>query len=222
MHIPFWKKWLSYIMPLTLERLSSPRNPQIAVVIDRGRLQLLSGNAIYSWDDLYHNFVIAFKRIDIEKRAHAEVLVLGLGLGSIPFILENVYRRRYHYTAVEWDEAIVYLASKYTLPRLKSRIDIVVADAGHFVRVSEATFDLIAIDIFEDDRTPEVFETTAFLAACRKRLRPGGLLLYNRLYNSEQNRQNSDAFYREVFKGVFDRAEAIETNGNLILVGRLP
>ncbi len=219
MRLPFWKKWLSYLHPLTLERLSSPKNPQLTVMLDRGRLQLLSGNAIYSWDDLYHNFTIAFSQLDLESRPFTDVLVLGLGLGSVPFILEKVYGRQYRYTAVEWDEAVVHLASKYTLPRLKSRVDIVVADAEHFIRVTEASFDLITVDIFEDDHTPAPFETADFLRACRQHLRPGGLLLYNRLYNSDANRQASEAFYQEVFCRVFEHAHTIETNGNLILVG---
>lgn len=221
MRLPFWKKWLSYLHPLTLERLSSPKNPQLAVVLDRGRLQLLSGNAIYSWDDLYHNFTIAFGQLDLESRAFADVLVLGLGLGSVPFILEKVYSRQYRYTAVEWDEAVVYLASKYTLPRLKSHVDIVVADAEHFIRATEASFDLIAVDIFEDDHTPAPFETADFLQACRQHMRPGGLLLYNLLYNSDANCQASQAFYQDTFRKVFEQARTIETNGNLILVGEV-
>ncbi len=219
MQIPLWKKWLSFLTPITLERLSSPQNPKLAVVIDRGRLQLLSGNAIYSWDDLYHNFTAAFGQIDLESRPMADVLVLGLGLGSIPYILETVYERHYHYTAVEWDEAVVHLASKYTLPRLKSRVDIVVADAAYFVHVTTARFDIITVDIFEDDRTPELFEGTNFLRDCRRLLRPDGVLLYNRLYNSSAHRQATNAFFQDIFSAVFAQTSAIETSGNLVLVG---
>ncbi len=219
MRIPLWKKWLSFLVPITLERLSSLQNPELSVVLDRGRLQLLSGNAIYSWDDLYRNFTVAFRHVDLENRPMADVLVLGLGLGSIPFILETVYQRHYHYTAIEWDEAVVHLASKYTLPRLKSRIDIIVADAAYFVHATDARFDIIAVDIFEDDRTPEMFESSGFLRDCRRLLRPGGVLLYNRLYNSETHRQASHAFFQGAFSDVFASASAIETNGNLVLIG---
>ncbi len=221
MRIPLWKKWLSYAFPVHLERLTSPKNVRLTVLVDRGRLQLLSGNAIYSWDDLYHNFTIAFGQIDLESRAFSEVLVLGLGLGSIPFILETVYQCQYRYTAVEWDEAVVYLASKYTLPRLKSPVDIVIADAAAFVQTTSTTFDLIAVDIFEDDRIPAAFEEVSFLEHCRRLLRPEGLLLYNRLYNSEENRTLAQCFYRDTFCRVFSATRTIETNGNLILIGQV-
>ena len=101
MHIPLWKKWVSHVVPLTLETAASQQNPELTVMLDRGRLQLLSGNAIYSWDDLYHNFTIAFGTLDIEERGFQDVLILGLGLGSVPYILEKIYEQSYEYTAVE-------------------------------------------------------------------------------------------------------------------------
>ena len=60
MHIPQRKYLWSHISPVILEETSSKLNPYLAVALAKGRLQLLSGNAIYSWDDLYDNFYTAF------------------------------------------------------------------------------------------------------------------------------------------------------------------
>lgn len=220
MHIPRWKIWLSRLFPLTLERSSSEYNPDLAVVLDRGRLQLLSGNAIYSWDDLYHNFTIAFGTIDLDEEHIEDVLVLGLGLGSVPYILEKVYERQYRYTAIELDEAVSELAGKYTLPRLESSVEIITADAGIFVEITEEQFDLVVVDIFEDDHTPEYFETDEFLEACRECLRPGGLLFYNRLYNNDKTKLATERFFEGAFKTVFPDAWKINTGGNWILATR--
>jgi spermidine synthase len=222
MHIPIWKKWISQVLPLTLETASSDQNPDLAVMLDRGRLQLLSGNAIYSWDDLYHNFTIAFGTFDLDEEPIEDVLVLGFGLGSVPFILEKIFERTYHYTGVEWDETVAALASKYTLSRLSSPVEMVTADASIFIEVTQAKFDLVAIDIFEDDRTPDQFETVEFLEACAKRLRPGGLLLYNRLYNSPRNVRNTSHFFESTFLDVFPDAWKIDTGGNWVLATRKP
>ena len=221
MHIPLWKKWVSHVVPLTLETAASEQNPELAVMLDRGRLQLLSGNAIYSWDDLYHNFTIAFGALDLEERPIEDVLILGLGLGSVPYILEKIYDRAYHYTAVEWDETVAGLAARYTLSRLKSPVEIITADAGVFLQVTEEQYDMIVIDIFEDDRTPEQFETVAFLEACAERLRPNGLILYNRLYNAHRNIVSTQRFFEDNFKTVFPEGEKIDTGGNWILVNVL-
>mgnify|MGYP001202158802 CR=1 FL=1 len=221
MHIPLWKKWVSHVVPLTLETAASEQNPDLAVMLDRGRLQLLSGNAIYSWDDLYHNFTIAFGTLDLKARPIEDVLILGLGLGSVPYILEKTYGRAYRYTAVEWDETVAELAARYTLSRLKSPVDIITADAGIFLQVTEEQYDMIVVDIFEDDRTPEQFETVAFLEACAERLRPNGLILYNRLYNAHRNIVSTQRFFEDTFKNVFPGADKIDTGGNWILVNVL-
>lgn len=218
MHIPLWKKWVSHVVPLTLETAASDQNPELAVMLDRGRLQLLSGNAIYSWDDLYHNFTIAFGTLDLEERPTRDVLVLGLGLGSVPYILEKIYDQFYQYTAVEWDETVAALAAKYTLSRLKSPVNIITADAEVFLQVTEEQFDLIVVDIFEDDRTPDQFETTTFLEACAEHLKPNGLVLYNRLYNSPGNVIATRRFFEDTFKTVFPDAGKIDTGGNWILI----
>ena len=115
MKIPVWKKWLSHLTPVTLEEATSEQNPELSVILSRGRVQLLSGDAIYSWDDLYKNFLVAFDRLKIDERKIEDVLLLGLGLGSIHYMLEKVFDRSYHYTAVEWDETVSHLAVKYTL-----------------------------------------------------------------------------------------------------------
>lgn len=186
-------------------------------MLDRGRLQLLSGNAIYSWDDLYHNFTIAFGTLDLEDRPFRTALVLGLGLGSVPYILEKIYEREYRYTAVEWDETVAELAGRYTLSRLESPVEVITADAAVFIQLTEGKYDLIVIDIFEDDFTPEPFESSDFLQACAEHLNPGGLLLYNRLYNTDKNVRATEHFFEQTFQRVFPDGWKIDTGGNWIL-----
>lgn len=218
MKIPFWKKWLSHITPLTLEQASSEQNPELSVMLDRGRVQLLSGDAIYSWDDLYRNFDLAFEDIDPARHSFKNVLLLGLGLGSVPLLLENKYKVICHYTAVEWDETIADMAWRYTLSRLKSPIQVVHADAEVFVDVCEDSFDLIIIDIFEDELTPPQFETKEFLEACDRLLEPGGMLLFNRLYAGSPNvKTSTERFFERTFKKVFPPGWYIDTEGNWII-----
>lgn len=205
-----------------LEMTGSEQNPELAVMLYRGRLQLISGNAIYSWDDLYHNFTIAFEKLRISERKVQDVLILGLGLGSIAYILETVHKITCRYTAVEWDEVVAELATKYTLSRLKSPIEIITADAEIFVAVCEEQFDLITIDIFEDDLTPPQFETPGFLNQCKELLRPGGLLMFNRLYSEHKDRVAADRFFQRSFSVVFPEAFSIDTRGNLMLCWEKP
>lgn len=222
MNLPRWKRWLSHITPLTLEEIGSELNPRLAVRLDQGRLQLLSGDAIYSWDDLYHNFTRAFAVLNPSQHPPQDVLLLGLGLGSVPFLLEKNYAVRAHYVAVEWDETVVHLAEKYTFSQLQSTAEMIVADASVFVEVCEEQFDWVVVDIFEEYNTPEAFEDTYFLEQCKARLRPGGLLLYNRLYHTPINKQRTETFYKDTFLQVFPEAWYIDTQGNWILCAHAP
>ena len=66
--------------------------------------------------------------------------------------------------------------------------------------------------------TPPQFCTEEFLKTCAALLRPGGLLLFNRLHGEDVSvRQVTERFFERSFKNVFPEAWAIDTKGNWIL-----
>jgi spermidine synthase len=210
MNVPHWKRWLSYLFELPLEQSGSPYNPVLEVSIKRGQFRLSTANAIYSYGD----------RMDWSKLPGQEVLLLGLGLGSIPYMLEKTYQKELYYTAVDIDEEVMRLADKYLLHTLKSPIEQVCADAAVFVAVSpDETYDLICVDLFDDDRIPEEFAQPAFLEELSRILRPNGLILYNCLAFTPDERRESERFFNEVFRAVFPQAKALYVGDNLVLAG---
>jgi predicted membrane-bound spermidine synthase len=219
MLIPRRKYLWSHVTPIILEDTASELNPFLAVALYKGRLQLISGNAIYSWDDLYDNFKSAFGKLNIQARAPRTALILGGGLGSIPYMLEKRFKiNDCAYTIIEYDEEVNYLASKYSYPRLKSHIELITADASVFMDMNRDQYDLICVDIFNDDTIPEDFQTIEFLEQCKAALTPNGLLLYNRLYQEPKDIEASDLFFENTWKQVFAEGDAIKTHGNLVLV----
>ena len=91
---PFWKKILSYFFEFHIESAPSEINPHLYVSLNRGRYQLSTANAIYSFEDLYDNFFDAFKKVNLDQYPIKNVLVLGLGLGSIPLMLEKNLKKK--------------------------------------------------------------------------------------------------------------------------------
>lgn len=215
--LPLWKRFSSYFSDVLLETLESEANPELYVLLRRGRIQLASANAIYSFEDLYHNFKLAFQRIDWSTFPCKRVLVLGLGLGSIPQLLEKTLGKSFSYTAIEIDETVIFLAQKYILNRLESPMEIICADASVYCSLSTEQFDLITMDVFEDDQIPENLEDLPFLENLKKRLAPEGLLLYNRLARTKSDKAQTLAFYENTFKKVFPNAMYLPVKGNWIL-----
>lgn len=218
MQQPRWKKWLSYFVELHIESADSQHNPHLYVSLNRGRYQLCTANAVYSFEDLYDNFFKAFKRINIETIPGKRVLILGLGLGSIPQILEQHFQQDFFYTAVEVDEAVLYLANKYVLPNLKSGMETICTDASTFVSQCQDTFDLICMDIFLDDVIPSDFESNAFLEQLKNLLHPQGILLYNRLSLTKSDKTKTKQFFENDFLSVFPQGAYLDVKSNWILL----
>lgn len=81
----FWTKLGSYWFDIQLEETDSDYSGKLEVICRKGRYALCTKNAVYSYDDLYVNFRKSFQQVDLERYKINDVLVLGLGLGSIPF-----------------------------------------------------------------------------------------------------------------------------------------
>jgi spermidine synthase len=184
----------------------------------RGRYQLSTAHAVYSFGDLYSNFAQTFKQCKLEDLPGKEVLVLGLGLGSIPYMLEKKLGLDLHYTAVEIDEVIIDLAYRYTLAELDSPIEIICTDAEIFVSSTYQRYDLICMDVFLDDQIPGPFQQVEFLEQLQRLLAPGGLLLFNVLALRKTDRKQAERFFAQVFMPVFPQSTFVEVEYNWVLV----
>ena len=218
---PSWKRFLSYFYGFKLECTSSEVNPKLDLYLKQGRYQLCTPHAVYSYGDLYDNFTRSFDAIDLDLLDIKRVLVLGFGLGSIPTILEDVFEKKYHYTAVEIDCKVIDLAKKYVLPEMKSSIDLICADAYKFVMNSKEKFDLITMDIFLDDIVPSEFEREEFLTKLKAMLTGEGVLLYNRLSSHKEEKKATKNFFDKTFLPAFPQSTYLDVDGNWMLLNRM-
>ena len=217
---PIWKRILSYFMDIHIEGATSIYNDELNVLLVKGQYQLVTPDAIYSYGKKYDNFFNAFKQINLENENINSVLLLGLGLGSIPYMLEKFYNQNYSYTAVEIDEDIINLASKYVLNYLDSDITTVCTNAISYVQIDQNQYDLVAMDVFVSDYIPKEFETEEFLLHLKNKVAPEGLLLFNRLYFFEKDKIKTENYFNNIFKKVFPNGRHLNINGNWILMNR--
>ncbi len=220
MQQPFWKRWLSYLLEIHIESAPSALNPHLYVSLCKGRYQLSSARAVYSFADLYRNFFEVFRLLEPQTLPPQQVLLLGFGLGSIPYMLEKNYGVCWSFTGVEADENVLYLANKYVLDELQCPMELICADAYAFLLSNQRRFDLIAMDVFVDNEVPEKFESLEFLQALARALQPHGLLLYNRLYGAGQERDHVRAFFQRTFQKQFPEGKLLELGDNCMLLNR--
>lgn len=211
--------WLSYLWDIQVDYRSSEINDDLIVLLSKGRYQLCSANAIYSYEDKYANFSNIFKdHLDFSRWDGRSVMLLGLGLGSIPITLDQLYPGRWDFTAIEIDSSVVELASIYGYPKIKSPIQTFIGDAIRHMSIQSDHYDMICIDLFIDDIMPEQSKSVDFLEDVSKSLNQKGIVIANSLAFTEAHRQQSRKFFTEIFKEVFPKGEIIETHVNYMLV----
>ncbi|MBY5957391.1 hypothetical protein KUV50_04530 [Membranicola marinus] len=215
----WWKKWWSYLLPVHLESVGSELNEALDLYLIKNRLRLTTLDAIYSFDDKYYNFHKAFEHFELPPNG-AHVLILGLGLGSIPFMLEKTFQKDYHYTGVDLDDAVLYLFAKYQQERLKSPLQIIETDATLFMQSQSNRYNLICIDVFIGEIVPSHVKTNAFIRQLKNALLPGGRILWNMLYDTNEQARAVDKFIEYQFRTIFPDYQILQVLGNVILTNR--
>lgn len=216
----WWQILQSYFSDVGIEQIISEQNPELEVVMHRGRYQLLSANAIYSYEDKYDNFGKVFELIDWQKFKPKNTLVLGLGLGSVIQILNNIHQLDTRYTAVEKDDVVIYLAEKYILSGMDANTEIYCADAEIFMMQNRETYDLILMDIFDDVDIPDKFLEIDFLQLLKESLAHNGLLIFNSLASLPEDKVKSQSFFDNNFKAVFPDGLLLDVHQNYMLVNQ--
>ena len=108
-----------------------------------------------------------------------EVLMIGLGGGSLAKFIRK-QRPQTRITAVEIDPRVIAAArTHFELPPDDDTLSVVEADGALYVRQHAGCADVILLDGFDAGNQVEALATQTFYAACRRALRPGGVLVVN-------------------------------------------
>ena len=105
-------------------------------------------------------------------------LVVGLGGGML---VKQLWRDHPPLTidAVELDAEVADIAREFFGLPDDPRVAVHVCDGREFVEHHEATYDIVVIDAYDDDRIPRHLTTEEFMRAVYSRLRPDGVVAYN-------------------------------------------
>ncbi len=211
-------KTKSYIKEVPLEQVDSKYSQGLAVSVVRGRYQLYTDKVIYSYEDLYHNFRVTCNKIDWKLFKPKDILILGLGLGSVIQLIEKKNKHQLRFTAVDIDEMSFYLTQKYTSEKFRSPIEYINTDAELFVAQSKQKYDLIVFDIFIDDNIPTHLQSLRFMKKLAHRLSPDGVILMNRIAMEADQIMENMQFMEYIFKKVWPMASVIDVPPNWVLI----
>jgi len=151
--------------------------------------------------------------------APKKILVIGLGGGSIPVTLAELFPEA-TVDVVEIDEAVLRVARKYFDFAETDRLKVVISDGRVFVKRSilkGARYDFIVLDAFTGDYIPEHMMTREFLEELKSILDNGGVLVANTFSSSVLYDHESET-YKAVY-GPFLNFK-LPITGNRVVIAR--
>lgn len=180
------KRLLSYFYPIT-KKIPSDVNGVLEITWYNGRKILNSQNANYSYGSLQRILKYALNKIDVSGVQN--VLLLGLGGGSVIRTLRENFNYKLKITAVEIDKSIIEIAAKEFNVCACENLAIIYGDAFNYVANFELgstnKFDLLIIDLFIDNKVPDKFFSPEFWERIESLVAPGGFVIFNASTHSD-------------------------------------
>ena len=180
---------LSYIFPIT-RTIRSDYSGTLEITWFNGKKHLNSKNANYSFGSLQKILKIGLENIDLTNCRN--ILILGLGGGSVIKTLINDFKYKNHITALDIDPVIIEIAKNEFKVSESRMLKIVCDDATNFMNKNKEIFDLIIIDLFIDTIVPSPFYKTSFWQQIIKANSSRGFILFNASLQSTDDNNLKD------------------------------
>jgi spermidine synthase len=219
-----FRKFLSYFIPVNILNQKSSINKSIEVTWNNGQLVLDTKNTNYSYGSLQRILKIGLQVIGFSKiREFQNILILGVAGGSVIKTLINEINYKGKITGVEIDSEIIGIANKYfNLDKIKN-LEIIIEDASVFVKKSDQKFDLIVIDIFQDNFMPFFLFDEDFVISTTKILSKNGFIIFNTMVTKkseeERNLEYISFFDEHVYE--ISKISKLERFNELLIIKKL-
>lgn len=215
------KKILSYLIPINIYKRKSTRNKTIEITWTNGQIVLDTENTNYSYGSLQRILRYGLKNIGFEKIAKMDsILLLGVAGGSVIKTLIDEIKFKGKITGVEIDPEMIEIANKFFNLNKISNLDMVIDDAFDYVLKTNAFFDLIIIDVFEDAYMPNFLFENYFSKRVGAMLQSSGFILFNTMLLEKNHSERNQKYMNEIDSSLFlvKALKRIEIHNELILI----
>jgi precorrin-6B methylase 2 len=170
---------LSYYFPIT-RKIPSVHSGLLELKFVDGDIVLDSCHASHSYGTVQKVLEFALQKIRLSSIEN--VLLLGLGGGSVIKSLRGKFGFRGKITAVEVDPLMVRIAQKeFGIGRDKGT-QIACCEASAYVSKETKTFDLVIVDLFIDDSVAKEILSEEFWYTLKDRVSPNGYIIFNSMH----------------------------------------
>jgi spermidine synthase len=186
------QKALSYIWGIKIKSVESPLNGCLEIWYKNGRYMLDSVHTNYSFGMLHKLFRLTFSELNLSGKAGErikDVLLLGLGGGSVISILKKELNLDVRVVAVEHDPVVLELGREYFAVDKYDDTEIIIRDAYEYVMETASTFDMIIVDAFTDFEVPQKLTEHSFLNKVEEILNSRGVLIFNFIIKTQEQRE---------------------------------
>jgi spermidine synthase len=181
-----FQKIFSYIIPITLYKKTSEINESLEITWNNGKLVLDSKNANLSYGNLQKVLRFGLQKTGYQTIANFQnILVLGVAGASVIDTIVNEIKYKNKITGVEIDPEIIKIATDYFKLNTYKNLEIVIDDAQNYIAKTTQNFNLIIIDVFEDNLMPSFLFETTFIANYLSLLSKNGIVLFNTIVTNK-------------------------------------
>lgn len=174
------KRLLSYFLPIKVYETPSNTSTNLEVTWNNGQLVLDSKHTNYSFGSLEKVLRKGLHHIGYPTLKNMKsILLLGVAGGSAIKLIRNEIGCVGKITGVDIDPKIIQLAYDYFNLGSYENIEILIKDAQIFVAENSTKYDLIIIDIFEDDCMPNFLFETDFIENIKCSMEYNSYILFN-------------------------------------------